>query len=376
MRAALPVALVFALIVILAGDILYWYRLERKPSPAAASIPRLKWTRTGDPSIVSTTPIVARNGTLYVASGYAIQAFDPSSALKWVYRLDPPDPVQSANLAEDASGNLYFTTREFRYSLSASGLKRWQADCPNAALARNAEGSPFQQDAVYASCDNHLISLNESDGREVWRLPNVETQDRGPVPTAPLMLHNGELIFSRGQRVVAADRAGNTLWTYPSDPLKVASLLGIGRDDVIYTSISSGELVALDPHGQETWTFHGGRSVDFNESPVAAPDGTLYVIGTQGPLFALASNGTFKWVFNLPASTTTQGYTPPLLSRDGVIYQLLENSVIALSPERKVIWRMQIPGEAGHRGFLAFAPDGTLYAVMDNSVVHAIQTRN
>ena len=376
MRQTVAVAFVSAVIAILAGDILFWYRFVRSPTRSASSVPRLKWTRGADQSTVATSPIVASDGTLYVASAFAIHAFDPSSAMKWVYRLDAADPVRASTLAQDGAGNLYFTTWKFLYSLSPTGLKRWQADCHDAALARDLGGSPFLADAVYASCDNHLIALNEGDGREVWRLPNATTQSPTPVPAAPLMLHNGELIFSRGQRVFAADRDGNTLWTYPSDPMTGAYLVGLGLDDIIYARKASGELVALDAHGQERWVFNGGRSVTFSESPVTAADGTVYAVAMQGPLFGMTSNGTLKWAFNLPPSTTILGYTPPLLSREGVIYQLLENSVIALSPQRTVLWQMQLGGERHHRGFLALAPDSTLYAVMDNSVVHAIQTRN
>src|SRR5579864_6601275 len=266
MRLGISVAFVSAIIFILAGDILYWYRLQRRPVPAPGKIPRLKWTHAADQPGVSTSPIVSSDGTLYVASAFAIQAFDSSSAVKWVYRLDAADPVRPATLAQDAAGNLYFTTWKFVYSLSPLGLKRWQADCGNAALARNPEGNPFRADTVYASCNNHLVALNENDGREVWRLPKLETQGPGVVPTAPLMLHNGEFIF-RVQRIVAADRSGNTLWTYPPDPQNSASLVGVGSDDTIYATKFSGGLVALDPSGRERWIFNGGPSTAVNESP-------------------------------------------------------------------------------------------------------------
>jgi len=228
---------------------------------------------------------------------------------------------------------------------------------------------------VYATCESRFVALDESEGRERCRLPNVDTQASDFASPSALMLRNEEFIFSRTQRLFAADRDGNTLWTYPSDPNSTAYLLGPGVGDMIYVRNSSSDLVALDSRGQEMWTFNGGPSVAFNENPVTAAGGTLYVAAAHGPLFALTSGGTLKWVFNLPPSTMNLGYTSPLLSSDGVIYQVLENSVIALSSNRELIWQLELP-EKGHRGFPALAPDGTLYAVMDNSVVHAIQTRN
>ena len=375
-KLVIAVGFVSAVIAILAGDIFYWYHLQRRTSPAASKMPRVKWTATADQSIVWTRPTVGRDGTLYVAAAFGIFAFDPSSARKWVYRLDQSDPVRTVALAQDAAGNLYFTTWKSLYSLFPSGLKRWQANCPNAALARNSEATPFQSNALYVSCDNHLVALNEDDGREIWRLPNVETQAPGLVPSAPLMLHNGDFVFSRGQQLFAADRQGNQLWTYPPDHMGVAYLLGVGPNDTMYAENFSSELIALNPAGELNWTFDGGR-VGFTEPPVTAINGTVYAVSGRGRLFSLTSDGALKWSFNLPPSTSVLGYTPPVLAADGAIYQALEGRVIALSPERKVLWEMPLPsGEPGHRTFLDLAPDGTLYAVTDNSYVYAIQTRN
>jgi hypothetical protein len=55
---------------------------------------------------------------------------------------------------------------------------------------------------------------------------------------------------------------------------------------------------------------------------------------------------------------------------------LLEDRVLAISSQGKMLWQLQLPGEPRHHGFLVLAADGTLYAVMDNSFVHAIGTAN
>jgi hypothetical protein len=70
------------------------------------------------------------------------------------------------------------------------------------------------------------------------------------------------------------------------------------------------------------------------------------------------------------------GYTAPALAPDGTIYQLLEDRVLAISPQGKLLSELQLPGEPHHRGFLTLSADGTLYAVMDNSFVHAIRIAN
>jgi outer membrane protein assembly factor BamB len=296
---------------------------------------------------------------------------DASSVERWVYRASESDPILSGSLSQDDAGNLYFATLHSIYSLSSSGLKRWQADCPGAALARNAGGHAFDADAIYATCDTHLVALSRFDGHETWRLPELQVQDPSAAPFAPLLLRNHELIFSRDQHIVASDMRGNILWTYPSATQGTAYFLGAGPDDVIYARKFSGEMVALYFDGTIKWKLVGVGG--FNENPVRAADGTLYVIAPQGPLYAIDRRPRLKWKFPLPPSTSVMGYSAPVVAPDGTIYQLLEDRVLAISPQGKLFSELPLPGEPRHHGFLALSPDGTLYAVMDNSFVHAIR---
>ena len=368
----LTVLLVCGLIAVLAADILLWYRVERRPPPYTRKIPRLEWTRAIDPLYLTfTPPLIAKDGTLYVASAGGVHALNASSVEQWVYRASESDPILSGSLSQDDAGNLYFATLHSVYSLSSSGLKRWQADCPRAALARNAGGHAFDADAIYTTCDTHLVALSKFDGHETWRLRELDVQAPTAIPFAPLLLRNHELVFSRDQHIVASDMRGNIRWTFPSGTQGTAYFLGSGPDDVIYARKFSGELLALYFTGAIKWKLDGVGG--FNESPVRAPDGTLYVIAPQGPLYAIDPRPGLKWKFPLPPSTSFMGYTAPALAPDGTIYQLLEDRVLVISPQGKMLSELQLPGEPRHRGFLALSADGTLYSVMDNSFVHAIR---
>jgi outer membrane protein assembly factor BamB len=360
---------------VLAADIRFWYHAARRPRPYTTTIPRLEWTRAVDPLYLTfTPPLVAKDGTLYVASAGGVHALDASSAERWVYRASESDPILSGSLSQDDDGNLYFATLHSIYSLSSSGLKRWQADCPRAALARSAGGHAFDADAIYVTCDTHLLALSRIDGHETWRLPELGVQARSEMPVAPLLLRQHELVFSRDQHIVASDMRGNILWTFPPGTQGTAYFLGSGPDDVIYARKFSGEMVALYFDGTIKWKLEGVGG--FNESPVRASDGTLYVIAPQGPLYAVDPRPRLKWKFALPPSTSVMGYTAPALAPDGTIYQLLEDRVLAISPQGKLLSELRLPGEPHHRGFLTLSADGTLYAVMDNSFVHAIRIAN
>jgi outer membrane protein assembly factor BamB len=363
------------LIAVLAADIRFWYHAARRPRPYTTTIPRLEWTRAVDPlNLTFTPPLVAKDGTLYVASAGGVHALDASSAERWAYRASESDPILSGSLSQDDSGNLYFATSRRIYSLSSSGLKRWQADCPRAALARSAGGHAFDADAVYATCNTHLVALSRIDGHEIWRLPELQVQAPWETPVAPLLLREHELIFSRDQHIVACDMRGSILWTFPPGTQGTAYFLGSGPDDVIYARKFSGEMVALYFDGSIKWRLEGVGG--FNESPVRGLDGTLYVIAPQGPLYAIDPQPRLKWKFALPPSTSVMGYTAPALAPDGTIYLLLEDRVLAINSQGKLLSELRLPGEPGHRGFLSLSHDGTLYAVMDNSFVHAIRIAN
>lgn len=367
--------LLCGLIAMLAADIRFWYHPAKRPRPYTTTIPHLEWTRALDPLYLTfTPPLVAKDGTLYVASAGGVHALDASSAERWIYRASESDPILSGSLSQDDSGDLYFATLQRIYSLSPSGLKRWQTGCPRAALARSAGGHAFDADAIYTTCDTHLVALSRIDGHETWRLPELQVQVPSEMPVAPLLLRQHELVFSRDQHIVASDMRGNILWTFPAGNQGTAYFLGSGPDDVIYARKFSGEMLALYFDGTIKWRLEGVGG--FNESPVRGLDGTLYVIAPQGPLYAIDPRPRLKWKFALPPSTSVMGYTAPALAPDGTIYQLLEDRVLAISPQGKMLSELRLPGEPGHRGFLALSREGTLYAVMDNSFVHAIRIAN
>ena len=364
--------LLCGVIAVHSADVLFWYHDPQRPPFYTSHIPHLNWTRVVDPLyFTSTPPVIGRDGTLYIATAGSVHALDPSGAERWAYVADANDPISSGSLSQDKDGNMYFATGRSVYSLTPSGSKRWQMDCPRAALARNSQGHAFDADALYTMCDKHFVALRKADGQEIWRLPHFEAQTTSLVTLAPLILRMGNVVFNRDQQIVTIDKSGNVIWTIPSDNLGSAYFLGSGAGDTIYARSFSGALFALYFNGAMKWKFEGMGG--FNENPLRGLDGTLYVIAAQGPLYALAPNGRLKWTFLLPPSTTVMGYTAPVIAPDGTIYQILEDRVIALSPKGKLLSQLRLPGEPRHRGFLTLSPNGILYAVMDNSFVHAIE---
>lgn len=373
-RGVIVVCLVASAIA--GANIFHWYRIQQIEPAYTRQIPHIKWSHPLDPLYpVWSAPFLGKDGTLYIPATEAVHAVDPSGTMRWEYRVGADDPIMRNGFFQDDAGNIYVATMKYVYSLTAEGVKRWQAGCASGALAHTEQGWPSDANVLYTTCDTHFAALYKNNGSESWALPVFETQDPHILAAAPLMLSSGTLIFDKDQHIYATDRSGKTLWTYPGD-IDAARLVGTGPGDTVYAVDLAKGLTALDAStGSVKWTFQGEPRVGFESAPVTAPDGTIYVVAARGPLFAFFDDGSLKWTFPLPDKIAApDGYASPLLGSDGTIYLLLDHSVIAVSPAGKIIWQQDLPGPKIPKGFLTLASDGTLYVVTDAAMIHAVQT--
>ena len=371
------IALCLLASAIAGANVFHWYRIQQIEPAYAHKIPHIKWSHPLDRLYpVWSAPFVGKDGTLYIPATEAVHALDPSGAQRWEYRLDADDSIMRNGFFQDGAGNFYFATIKSVYSLTANGLKRWEAGCRSAAFAQTEQGWQSDTNLLYTTCGTQFAALNKNDGSKMWTLPDFDAQDPRMLSAPPLMLRSGTLVFEKNQHLVATDRNGATLWTYPSDNLHAANLMGAGPDDTVYAANLTTGFNAIDANtGRVTWTFQGEPIVGFGAAPVTAPDGTIYVVAARGPLFALFDDGSLNWAFPLPDKLADpRGYTSPVLGSDGTIYVLLERSVIAVTRARKILWRLDLPGPNIARGFLTLSADGTLYVVTDAAMVYAVQT--
>lgn len=363
-----------AIILAGAGDVFYWYRQVRREPAYAQQVPRIKWNRKVDRAYnVFAPPLAGRDGTVYVASGGTIHALDASSAERWQYRLESEDAIMAGRMVEDAAGNLYFAGLKRVYSLTSSGEKRWQAECPRAMLATDSRGEPFADDMLFTTCDTHVVGLSKRDGSEQWRLPQFELQP-GIIPQAPVLLNDGKIVVTRNQRIVVTDHQGNMLWEYPEDGSRTTNLLGMAADGTLYTNDFVGQLAALDGDGHQKWVSAVGEGMGFTLAPVSAQDGGVYEVSSNGILLALDPDGSVKWQFAAMAGASADLYSKPVVGRDGTIYQLRGNFLFAISAMGKKIWRLELPVKAVGLESMALADDGSLYALMGDAQMLAIQT--
>lgn len=372
----------FAVVIVTAaGCIFYWYYLVRRPVPTSSKIPETKWTKYFE-SIDGfyTSPTVGTDGTLYIA-GSKMYAMDPSNVSRWEYRVDLHDLIESG-VFQDEAQNIYFSTVNKVYSLTSSGMKRWETTCgASPKTASSDQGGTFDGSTIYTTCGQSFSAFNKEDGTQLWSMPTLQRE------TSPVMLRDGVLAFVRDRRIFAADRAGNILWSYPhvstsesgaldsrGAPLEtyIDTPIAVGQDDTIYAGSQIGKFIALNTRGQVKWTYDNGNQMGFRISPVIAADGTIVAVSVQDVVDALSPDGTVKWTFHLPQTRNMTRHAAPLLGSDGTIYVLAEQRLVALSDQGKLRWDLPLQGTA--MGSPALAPDGTLYIAMAEGTLYSVQT--
>jgi outer membrane protein assembly factor BamB len=133
----------------------------------------------------------------------------------------------------------------------------------------------------------------------------------------------------------------------------------IGADGTIYAP--GQHLYALAPNGTQKWVFPVGQDL---WSPTITADGTIVVGAKNSKVFGVRPDGTKRWEFLLDSSLTVS----PVVSSDGTIFVHSAKTVYALDATGQMLWSTK----AGLSTFFSLALDdagGALYVADMNQVV-------
>lgn len=137
------------------------------------------------------------------------------------------------------------------------------------------------------------------------------------------------------------------------------------RGDV-YVGGGHGELLALDPGGEERWRLATGLVL---HAPVLAGD-RVYVATQESHLLAVSPNGNLLWDRPLGYG----GVTPPALGPDGKLYAgSLAGELVCLQPDGTPEWRFKTEG--GLQQPALATPEGGLFVRDDRGKVYALDAR-
>ena len=131
-------------------------------------------------------------------------------------------------------------------------------------------------------------------------------------------------VYAYGEHLTAFGANGQQRWTIQRGTAN-GLIPSISEDGTIYfvdTTRSAYMLVAIDPGGSEKWTF---ALEPWIKSLLVAPDGTIYISGSNGTLYALDSERRkLDWGYRGDSVA---------IARDGTIYAVTyDGSLYALNP--------------------------------------------
>jgi outer membrane protein assembly factor BamB len=199
------------------------------------------------------------------------------------------------------------------------------------------------------------------------------------IVSSPALDHAGNVyVGTLGSAVVSVDPRGKVRWRRPVGGRVFASpTLADGR---VVVGTDADELLALDSaNGQVVWRFALGPCVtgpglgpdsvrcDADTSPLAGPDGTIYVGGDA--LYALTPAGKLRWRADLGGHL----FSSPAMGGAGTLYIGTQaNTVVAVDPTGAKRW--EFSGKGDFDATPALVDDTTLVIGCDDGTLYALNT--
>jgi outer membrane protein assembly factor BamB len=343
---------------------IYMLRNKNQPpqlSPAAAY--DFDWT-FGGRGKMRTTPVLAPDGTVYVASDPGhLYALAPTGALRW--RFDAPGDTGNAPVRAP-DGTLYLGSIGVLTAVAEEGTPLWEV-----RLRGRIRGSPiYHAGHIYTVARDGEVQAFDPQGREVWwyKLPTVATH----LSLSPPDYEGGEAALLVGTvtgEIHKLSLDGERIWQIDlREPLRPAPVAGPGGR--IYVVTEQGRAIALDRQGLQQW------STDLHATIVAPPLvddelGRLYVPDRDGTLTALElSDGSIAWRYESGKDMVAT----PARGPDGTIYIGNDDErLLALTSDGRLRWEAEVSGLV--RAQPTLAPDGRLFISTVGGRVYAFAPR-
>lgn len=143
------------------------------------------------------------------------------------------------------------------------------------------------------------------------------------------------------------------IWTYFA-PGEVVGGPAVDPKGDLYLNVSGRKLVIVGADGQQR------KAVDLPAEPVGWPaltaEGNVIVANETGNLTAYNGEGIFLWEY--AGDPPSEAIASPIIGPSGIIYYLDKNFIIAVTPEGKRTWQIQLPTYSFTSAILRLSPDG------------------
>ncbi|TAK35995.1 MAG: hypothetical protein EPO21_04475 [Chloroflexota bacterium] len=355
---------------------------NRSPYQGPQQLPRLRWQfrRNEHWGTDYRGTGIGLNNTVYLAAGMAgVYAVDSRSGQKkWLFSpwntghetfVEFPPTVAS-------DGTLYITSEnDYAYALDPNGNILWffRAGHLHTPVSISPDGSSVH----FVSEDGYLYALNRTDGKLNWRY-RLGYSAYGTGRRIPVVYDTaGNLYFAWVSTVWSFTPTGQKRWSL-GIPSRGPYMAGpaVSNDGTLYFTFNDS-ITAVTMDGRLKWQ----RILDgtaFDRTPAIAADGTVYIGGDNGFIYAYDPNGVLKWKQQYVRATGWGGGVKSnlLLDARGTLYFLGKDGyVYAVSSQtRAVLWRYNsFRIDYSYPGLqLSLDADGTLYVPVDSLMLLAL----
>jgi outer membrane protein assembly factor BamB len=314
------------------------------------------------------SPVIDKNGTIYIGSSWYLFAINPNGTLKWKYKTW--GNIDSAPaLAED--GTIYAGSNEgYLYAISPNGTKKWKTSVGGWSTSPVID----ENGTIYTGSTNGRIYAINPNGTKKW---SYKTDYY--IFCSPVIDNDTLYCGSYDTYIYAIYKNNGTLkWRYNTPEWCFS--LAIGNDNTIYCGQRYDYLFAIKPNGTLKWRKKLGNFLI--ASPAIAEDGTIYAIADdyawldRSHIYSINSDGTINWKYTYYDADIVSS---PAIDKYGIIYiGTRDGWLLALNPDCNLRWSFQAL-ENLHSS-PAIGEDGTIYfASFDTSTpdffayLHAIE---
>ncbi|MEW6274578.1 MAG: Ig-like domain-containing protein [Bacillota bacterium] len=340
------------------------------------------WQFQAPAGAFSGDPVVGEDGTVYVGTtAGAVYALDRDDGrVKWSVSLGRP--VIGSPAVDAGSGAVYVAYGgsgggEDFYAIcsldAGNGNSRWSLRSPP---LYGGDDTPITAsptvggDGIYVPVENGVWKVT-SDGRTVWYFKGLGYGHKNYCSPA---VANGKVMFatSGGRAYVLSASDAALQWVTALagsfDPNIADEITTAVSTDgnVMYCSFKSVAKVyaVYTIWSGLKWSILG--SAPFRPAAVGA-DGTVYVSGANGELFALdPADGSLRWSIDLGENAATDG--SPAVGGDGAVYLLRGLSLCAIdSGSGELRWEYPLAAEGNGVGSPVLAGNGTVLVRTESS---------
>lgn len=250
--------------------------------------------------------------------------------------------------AMDAGGNLYVAdSHRTLYAFAANGSLLWtfrtNGDLSTSPVV-SSEGSVYIGDEL-----GKIYSINAASGQLNWRY-----QTNRPILKTAVLVENGQVAFAATEKLYILDSSGNLVDTYLPWRLITTDPAASSDGSVVYFGDAFGNLYAYGVGGTLLWKTWTGWGI-LEQKPVVSPDGTIYVV-SDDTVTAVSSEGDVLWDYEVRWSILGA----PVCGSDGTLF---------IGDKKGTVYTLDVDGSLlsqVHSGFpivvdVAIAADGSSF---------------